>query len=616
MSWLKRFYAYLEGKTQAFPALDLQPPPNRLLPFIWHYCRGFRLPFAFLMLATTLYGAFEALLFSFLGEIVDWLQQRNQQDFFAQEALTLIGMGVVVLLLLPLLNALGTVVRHQMIMGNLPMAIRWRMHHYLLQQSMAFYQDEFSGRIASRVMQTALAIRQVMNTFTDVLAYAVVYFASIVILLALQHRIMLYLILIWFGVYLLLMRYFIPRLASASEAQSGARALMTGRITDAYTNIMTIKLFAHHQRERDYARGAMQDFLSTVYRQMRLAGSLDIALTSLNLILIFMVGAAGIMLWQQNHISAGGVAIAIAAALRLKGMSHWILWEVSSLFEHIGTVRDGMSMMARPIAITDQSNADKLTVTRGEIRFENVSFAYHAQQALHVLHDFSLHVRPGEKIGIVGRSGAGKSTLVNLLLRFYDVQSGKILIDGQNIAAITQESLRQNIAMVTQDTSLLHRSVRDNVLYGKPEADEEALLQALKQAEAFDFVQHLRDPAGRSALEAQVGERGIKLSGGQRQRLAIARVMLKNAPILILDEATSALDSEVEAAIQSSLLQLMENKTVLAIAHRLSTIAMMDRLIVLDQGRIVEEGTHEALLAQKGLYAQLWARQTGGYLMD
>ncbi|MDO4435029.1 MAG: ABC transporter ATP-binding protein [Cardiobacteriaceae bacterium] len=608
-------YQTLESKTNPFPESSFTLPPKRLLPFIWHFCAGFRKPLAAIMILGILLAILEVLLFDFLGSIVDWLGQLDAKALWQTQSSTLMLMAAVTLIALPLLNALSTTIRHQMIMGNMPMAIRWKIHRYLLGQSMSFYQDEFAGRVSSKVMMTALAIRSVANTVMDVMVYVTVYFSSIVVLLGMLHWAMMVVMLFWFVGYVMLLRYFLPRLKQASEEQSDARALMTGRITDAYTNIATVKLFAHTNREAKYAKDSMQSFLGTVYGQMRLVSRLDIWLTNLNYLLIFSITALGLSLWQQSALTIGGLAIATSLALRLNGMSQWVLWELSGLFENIGTVADGMEMLTRPMKVQDKEDAKALCVTKGEIEFKNVSFAYHKHDdAKHVLNQLSLHIKAGEKIGLVGHSGAGKSTLVNALLRFYDIDSGEILIDGQNIAHVSQDSLRQHIAMVTQDTSLLHRSVRDNVLYGKPEADDEALHKALYQAEAFDFIEHLTDPRGRVGLEAQVGERGVKLSGGQRQRIAIARVLLKDAPILILDEATSALDSEVEAAIQASLTRLMEGKTVIAIAHRLSTIAAMDRLIVMENGKIAEQGSHEDLLAQGGIYARLWARQTGGYL--
>jgi ATP-binding cassette subfamily B multidrug efflux pump len=406
--------------------------------------------------------------------------------------------------------------------------------------------------------------------------------------------------------------FFVPRLGKVAAAQADARSLMTGRVTDAYTNIATVKLFSHANREASYARAAMQEFMQTAYAQMRLVSGFEITNHLLSMALLASTAGAALWLWTQGQVSVGAVAAATAMALRLNGISHWIMWELASLFEHVGTVQDGINTLARRHTVVDRAGAEPLQVPRGEIRFEHVRFAYGGERS--VIEDFTLTIRPGEKIGLVGRSGAGKSTIVNLLLRFYDVEGGRILIDGQDIAGVTQTSLRAQVGMVTQDTSLLHRSVRDNIVYGRPDATDERMVAAARRAEAHEFILGLSDPKGRRGYDAHVGERGVKLSGGQRQRVAIARVMLKDAPILLLDEATSALDSEVEAAIQQSLYRLMEGKTVVAIAHRLSTIAAMDRLVVMDRGRIVEEGDHASLLAQGGLYARLWAHQSGGFL--
>jgi ATP-binding cassette subfamily B multidrug efflux pump len=496
--------------------------------------------------------------------------------------------------------------------GNLPMRLRWNFHRLMLAQSMSFYQDEFAGRIATKVMQSALAARDVWMILADIMVYVVIYFVTMAAVLGSFDLWMLAPFALWLGLYLVSMRFFVPRLGQVAQKQADARSLMTGRITDAYTNIATVKLFSHSQREAGYARSAMQEFLVTVHRQMRLVSGFEIVNQVLSVVLIGSTAGLTLWLWVHGQASVGAVAASTAMALRLNGISHWVMWEMASLFEHIGTVQDGIATLSRPHTVVDRPDARPLQVARGEIRFENVSFAYGGTR--NVIEDLTLHIRAGEKIGLVGRSGAGKSTVVNLMLRFYDVPHGRILIDGQDIAGVTQNSLRQNIGMVTQDTSLLHRSVRDNIVYGRPDADDAQMRRAADRAEASDFIGTLADPKGRSGFDAHVGERGVKLSGGQRQRIAIARVMLKDAPILLLDEATSALDSEVEAAIQQSLYRLMEGKTVVAIAHRLSTIAAMDRLVVMDHGRIVEQGSHAQLLALGGLYARLWAHQSGGFL--
>jgi ATP-binding cassette subfamily B multidrug efflux pump len=494
------------------------------------------------------------------------------------------------------------------------MRLRWNFHRLLLEQGLAFHQDEFAGRMATKVMQSALAVRDAVLVLCEMMVFVSIYFGTLVLVAGSFHAWMMLPFLGWLALYAAAVWHYVPRLAAAGKAQADARALMTGRITDAYANIATVKLFSHTHAESAHAREAMQAFMQTVHRQMRLVTGFEVVNHAASMALI--LGAAGgvLWLWDAGAVGGGAVAAAIAMAIRLNGISHWVMWEMASLFEHIGTIQDGIGTLARAPVLQDAPDARRLVIRRGEIRFERVSFRYGDGPT--VIHDLELHIRPGERIGLVGRSGAGKSTVTGMLLRFHDIHTGRVLIDGQDIMHVTQDSLRAAIGMVTQDTSLLHRSVRENILYGRPEASEAELMEAARRAEALDFILGLRDPKGRRGFDAHVGERGVKLSGGQRQRIAIARVMLKNAPILVLDEATSALDSEVEAAIQTSLYRLMQGKTVLAIAHRLSTIAAMDRLVVLDAGRVLEEGDHASLLRKGGLYARLWAHQSGGFLGD
>ncbi|CAM5223209.1 ABC transporter ATP-binding protein [Alishewanella longhuensis] len=609
---------FFERLTRPFPEHEPSQPPTGLLAFCCHYTKGMEWPLLIMSISSAILAVLEVSLFSFMGQLVDWLVTKNPDSFFSEERATLIWMALVTIVLLPLLTLFHSALVHQTLLGNYPMAIRWQAHRYLLRQSVSFYQNDFAGRIATKVMQTSLAVRETVMKLLDVLVYVLVYFSAMLYFVADADLRLIIPMLVWLVFYIALQLYFVPRLKRVATAQADARSEMTGRIVDSYTNINTIKLFSYTQREEAYARDSMEVFLKPVYQQMRLATGLSVSVQTLNYLLVFSVAALSLYLWAGSAITVGAIAIAVSLALRLNGMAQWIMWEVSSLFENIGTVADGVATLSQPAQVQDKANATELNVSTGAIRFDAVSFNYGKETVTGdkpaVLSALSLEIKPGEKIGLVGRSGAGKSTLVNLLLRFYDVESGKILIDGQDISTVTQESLRKHIAMVTQDTSLLHRSVRDNISYGKPDATEQELLSAAEQAEASLFIQDLTDLKGNKGLDAQVGERGVKLSGGQRQRIAIARVLLKNAPVLILDEATSALDSEVEAAIQASLNTLMQNKTVIAIAHRLSTIAQMDRLIVLDQGRIVEQGTHTELVAAGGIYAQLWAHQTGGFI--
>ncbi len=604
--------SYFEKLTTAYPAEDPSTPPSGLLAFFRHYSRGMELPLLLVALLTATMAALEVMLFGFLGQLVDWLGTKNPETFLAEESKTLWLMALVLLVALPLVSIFHSLLTHQSLLGNYPMAIRWNAHRYLLKQSLSFYQNDYAGRIATKVMQTSLSVREAVMKLLDVFVYVVVYFASMLLIIMQSSLVLMIPLFIWLCLYIATQFYFIPKLKRISTQQADARSLMTGRVVDSYTNIATVKLFAHTERETDYAKNAMDEFLQTVYAQMRLSAGIEICLSLLNYLLIFSLAALSISLWIQDAISIGAIAIAISLALRLHGMSHWIMWELSALFEHIGTTIDGKNTLAKPLSVTDAPVAQNLKVSKGEIRFDSVQFNYGGDEQ--ILNNLNLVIKPGEKVGVVGRSGAGKSTLVNLLMRFHDVEGGSIFIDGQNINQVTQNSLRQQIGMVTQDTSLLHRTVRENIVYGKPDATEQQLLEAAAKAEAHDFIISLSDPAGNTGYDAQVGERGVKLSGGQRQRIAIARVLLKNAPILVLDEATSALDSEVEAAIQQSFTQLMQNKTVIAIAHRLSTIAAMDRLIVMDNGKIIEQGSHQELLTLDGLYASLWKRQTSGFL--
>jgi len=604
---------FFERLVDPFPDAPPARPPHGFFAFLWAATAGLRIWLVALTLLSAGIGVFEAYLFGMLGDVVDWLAKVEPAKLWETERARLLALAGVLAGSM-LLIALQSAVKQQAIAGNFPMLLRWHYHRLMLAQSMGFYQDEFAGRIATKVMQTALAVRDTWIIVTELVVFVVIYFATMLAVLGGFDAVLMVPFVGWLALYVAALRFFVPRLGRIAREQADARSLMTGRITDAYTNIATVKLFSHAKREAGFAKSAMGEFLATVHRQMRLVTGFEIVNHALSMTLIGATAGATLWLWSKGAVGVGAVAAATAMALRLNGISHWVMWEMAALFENIGTVQDGINTIARPHAVVDRPDAKPLVVTRGDIRFEHVSFAYGGKGQ--VIDDLDLSIRPGEKIGLVGRSGAGKSTIVNLLLRFYDTERGRILIDGQDIAFATQDSLRAQIGMVTQDTSLLHRSVRENIVYGRPDADDERMLAAARRAEAHDFIVGLTDPKGRSAYDAHVGERGVKLSGGQRQRIAIARVMLKDAPILLLDEATSALDSEVEAAIQQSLYRLMEGKTVVAIAHRLSTIAAMDRLIVLERGRVVEEGDHRSLLARDGLYARLWAHQSGGFLAD
>ncbi|MCP3428139.1 ABC transporter ATP-binding protein [Opacimonas viscosa] len=609
-------FAWFENLIQPFPKTNLTQPPQGVFAFCAHYSKGVWPVLFCISVLSACIAMLEVALFGYLGQMVDWFSTRDPETFLAEESSSLLWMSLALLLILPGMVIIKSCLTHQSLLGNYPMRIRWLAHQYVLRQSLSYFQDEFAGRVATKVMQTALAVRETVMKLLDLMVYICVYFLSILVLVFNTDPLLALPFVVWLIVYILILRILLPRLKRVSKKQADARSIMTGRIVDSYTNIMTVKLFSHSAREEAYAKEGMNGFLETVHPQMRLATILYSCVWIANVILVFTVTALAVNSWTMGIMSGGALAVAVSLALRLNGISQWIMWEVSSIFENIGTVQDGINSLAVPIAIQDQAEPKKLNLAGGAIDIEQVNFAYPVQNnpPIQVFNDLSLHIKPGEKVGLVGRSGSGKSTLVNLLLRFYDIQSGSIKIDGQSIQSLAQEDLRAQISMVTQDTSLMHRSVRDNIIYGKEDATEEELLTAARQAEALEFIERLSDASGRVGFAAHVGERGVKLSGGQRQRIAIARVMLKDAPILILDEATSALDSEVEAAIQEGLEKIMVDKTVLAIAHRLSTIAKMDRLIVLDEGKIVESGSHAELLALNGIYAKLWEHQTGGFL--
>ena len=605
-------FRWFESLIDAFKEPVDGMPPQSVWRFYVFYLRQVWPVFA----AATVVGfgvaIVEVSLFGFIGSIVDMAKGVPAPDFFQQHGHQLLWMGFVALVARPVLISLHDLLVNQAIAPNLTSRIRWQNHRYVMRQSLGFFQNDYAGRIANRIMQTASSLRESAVQIIDAIWYVAIYTGSAIVMFAKADFWLAAPLVLWLFAYIGTLTYFVPRTKERSWRQSEARSKLMGRIVDGYSNILTLKLFAHTRREEAYVADAMSEQIQRMRQMTRLTTAMDASITTLNGFLIVGTSALAIWLWSQGKVTVGAIALSTGLVIRINNMSGWIMWVVNGIFENVGTVQDGITTISQPRAVQDHEGAMPLEVTNGEVRFEHIHFHYGKQGG--VIAGLDLAVRAGEKIGVVGPSGAGKSTLVNVLLRLYDLEGGRILIDDHDIAQVTQESLRSQIGVVTQDTSLLHRSIRDNILYGRPEASEAQILEAVRKARADEFIPQLVDGEGRLGYDALVGERGVKLSGGQRQRIAIARVLLKDAPILVLDEATSALDSEAEAAIQDSLDILMQGKTVIAIAHRLSTIARMDRLVVLDKGHIVETGTHAELIEHEGLYARLWKRQTGGFV--
>lgn len=605
-----RFFENLVDPYVAHPQQDR--PPRHLWPFLWNYSQPFKGLFAVTAIMSIVVATVEIGLIWYMGRVVDVLTEGEPTTIWSEYGLEFALAAGFILLIRPVLQGLDVALLNNAILPQFSALVRWRAHKQVLRQSVGFFENDFAGRIANRIMQTpgsaGDAIFQIFDAITFALAYLV---GATILLMGSDPRLAIPLI-AWFTVYALLLRWTMKRVGPASKASADARSTTTGRVVDSYTNIHSVKLFAHHDTELSYAHEAIEQTRQTFAREMRIFTTMDVMLVVLNGFLVVGVVGWGILLWSQGTASVGVVAAATALALRLSAMTGWIMWAVSTFFRALGVVSEGMETITEPVDLVDAPNAPPLGLTHGAITLDALS--HHYGRGSGGLDAISLSIKPGEKVGLVGRSGAGKSSLVKLLLRFYDAEQGRILIDGQDITTVQQDSLRSMIGMVQQDSSLLHRSVRDNILYGAPDATDDAMITAAKRAEAHEFILDLEDPQGRTGYDAHVGERGVKLSGGQRQRVTLARVILKNAPILVLDEATSALDSEVEAQIQDTLYGVMEGKTVIAIAHRLSTIARMDRIVVLDGGHIVEDGTHDALLARAGLYAGFWARQSGGFI--
>jgi len=606
-------FKFFEGLIDPYaPYPQTDSPPRKLWPFLADYIRPFRKVFAATAVLSVLAAFADVALIWYVGRLVDQLANAGPAGFWAAHGAELVGVALAVLILRPLLLVGNIALLHNTILPNFGTMIRWRAHAHVIRQPVGWFESDFAGRIANRIMQTPPAAGDAVFQTFDAVAFASVTVVGAGIMLADADPRLLLPLVVWFVLYMALVRWTVLRAGPASKASSDARSAVTGRVVDAYTNIHSVKLFARHDTEMAYAKESIEHARETFKQEMRIITKMDLALTTLNGGLIVAVTGWAILLWVQGAASVGTVAAASALVLRLNNMTYWIMWAFTSLVQALGVVQEGMETIAHPIGLVDAPGAKPLAFRDGLIAIDGIS--HHYGRGSGGLQNLSLTIRPGEKIGIVGRSGAGKSTLVKLMLRFYDTESGRIAIDGQDIARVTQDSLRAHIGMVSQDSSLLHRSVRDNILYGRPEASEDQMIAAAKQAEAHEFILTLEDPQGRTGYDAHVGERGVKLSGGQRQRVTLARVILKDAPILILDEATSALDSEAEAAIQEALYGVMAGKTVIAIAHRLSTIAAMDRIVVLEDGRIAEEGSHVALLAKGGLYARFWARQSGGFI--
>jgi ATP-binding cassette subfamily B multidrug efflux pump len=591
---------------------DNPEPPAGLLAFLWHFARQAKPLFIALFVVEFFVALTDAAIPWFMGRIVTFVSEIPPDRFLQETWPWLVGMLLIIVVARPLVALARYLITNQAIAAPFSSLIRWQAHWHVVRQSWSFFQNDFAGRISNRVMQTGPAVRQTVVTSVTAVWFMLVYGLTAVVMTAAADAWLAVPILAWFAGYIALLWYFVPRIRDRSKINSEARSALMGRIVDSYTNILTVKLFARARDEDNYVRDAVDRHVDVFLAAQRLLTMFGTLLKILDALLIAGAGAMALVLWQKGYVEVGAIAMVLPLTLQLTNMSRQIAVQITDLFEEVGIVQEGMMTIARPLQLIDPPGAKPLVVKEGTITFDAVRFGYGRETG--VLDNFSLTVRPGEKIGLVGRSGAGKSTVVNLLLRFFDLEEGRILIDGQDISLATQESLRSQISVVTQDTSLLHRSIRENIRYGRSDATEAEILHAAQLAHAEEFIAALEDWRGRRGYDAQVGERGVKLSGGQRQRIAIARVILKNAPILVLDEATSALDSEVEAAIQQSLGTLMEGKTVIAIAHRLSTIARMDRLIVLDRGRIVEQGTHNQLLRLNGHYAKLWQRQSGGFI--
>jgi ATP-binding cassette subfamily B multidrug efflux pump len=608
-------FAFFESRIRP-TALPGSAPPAGLLAFYWHYVRQTKGLYGAMFVTGLVVALIDTLIPVFIGRLVRLMEAPDRAATLAEAMPMLVAMALLVLIGRPLALLMDSLVRNNAVVPGVTSLIRWQSHWHVVRQTWPFFQNDFAGRIANRVMQTSNAVRECVVSSIRAVWYIVVYGLSALVLMSTADWRLAVPTALWFAGYVFFLRHFVPRMRDLAKTSSELRSMVMGRVVDSYTNILTVKLFARARDEDAYVRDVIDEHTVAIAAHMRLITTFMTTLSALNAMLLVSTAAIGITLWGQGTVDAGTVAMALPLAWTIANVAGWVSWEVTGIFENIGVVQEGMETIAVPHAMTDAPDARELQVPHGEICFEGVTYTYGRSDGKRVLDALDLTIRPGEKVGLVGRSGAGKSTLVNLLLRFHDLEQGSIRIDGHDLRSVTQESLRGAIGMVTQDTSLLHRSIAANIGYGRPGASRDDIVAAAHKAQAHEFILALQDWKGRTGYEAHVGERGVKLSGGQRQRISIARVILKDAPILVLDEATSALDSEVEVAIQDQLLGLMQGKTVIAIAHRLSTIARMDRLIVLEQGRIVEQGSHAELLALGGHYAALWRHQSGGFLSE
>jgi len=594
------------------PYEDDVDPPAGLMQYLVYHTKPFRTLFMITGIATILAAVFEIFLLAAIGWVVDLMAAETPASLWENYTWHFIGLLAFVLILKPTLYLIDFMLISNTLIPNVATLLRWRGHKHVMRQSIGWFEADFAGRVANRVMQTPRSAGEVVFHVFDALAYALAYVVGALFLLMNANTLLLFPLLVWVIAYIFLLRYVVRRVEPASKDSSNARSELNGRVVDAYTNIHSVKMFAHTKSELTYVKDAIEDTRQTVFREMRIYTRMDFILSTMNAMLIAGTVGIALYLWTYDQVTSGEVAAASALVIRFNGMSGWIMWAFTTFFRELGVVGEGLETLAAPVKLLDAPNAKPLQITQATVEFNNVTHHYGRETG--GVDNLILRVEAGQKVGLVGRSGAGKSTLFKLLLRFYDAESGQILIDGQDISQVTQDSLRHKIGMVQQESSLLHRSIRENILYGREGATDTDMIAAAQQAEAHEFIQTLEDQSGNTGYDSTVGERGVKLSGGQRQRIALARVILKDGPILLLDEATSALDSEVEATILDTLYQLMEGKTVIAIAHRLSTIAQMDRIVVMAEGRIIEDGTHHALLQKGGLYAQLWARQSGGFL--